>query len=181
MAKLIHGLIVSALVVINQNYLFMSFRYDFHTGWSELCQCAAGSTALHSCLTSVQDRGTRGSVTCGEQLASRLQRGPDRLPEAPRGQRVIHRWGSKLTRGTSPVPPCGQHHTLRPPHDLEQSLAMGSTGHLSSRCPNSLSHSSPKQRARLDPSLQQNGWAHTWSWWQLLRGWTLSVQTVWRE
>lgn len=46
----------------------------------------------HDCsalaLTSPQDGGTRRSVACRDQLASRLgSAAPDRLPEAPRGQR----------------------------------------------------------------------------------------------
>lgn len=43
----------------------------------------------------------------------------------PNIQPFIHLcWGTQeLTGGTSPAPPCGQRHTLRPPPDLEQSPA----------------------------------------------------------
>lgn len=83
------------------------------------------------CLTSPQDGGTRGSVTRGEQLASRLQSGPDQLPEAPGGSAggstktssLLSTPGvrQELRGGTLLAPPCGQHHTLRPPLDLAQS------------------------------------------------------------
>lgn len=63
----------------------------------------------------------------------------------------------RLTGGTSPAPPCGQRHTLHPPLGLVQSPATGSTGRLSSRCPNNPSRSSPTRRAHPDLSLQQNG------------------------
>lgn len=87
-------------------------------------------------LTSPQDGGTRGSVARGEQLASRLQSGPRSAPWGARGSAggsakypafhpllVVGGGGGtqELTGGTSPAPPCGQHHTLHPPLDLAQS------------------------------------------------------------
>lgn len=115
---------------MNQNYLLTSFKYDLHAKikWAVSVCCRINCSAL--CLTSPQDGGTWGSITCGDQLASRLQRGPRSAPwgalrsEAGKEGGLIQTSSlfiHLLTGGTSPAPPCGLHHMLHPPLDLEQS------------------------------------------------------------
>lgn len=84
---LLNRLILSSLVVTEQDSPLKSSPYDLHAGESELChwQFAAESTALLSVWRHRRAEGHEGPSPVESSWLQDSNAAPDRLPEAPRG------------------------------------------------------------------------------------------------